>query len=320
MMRPCEVLVGNPFRILHGRSEFPVPDDCADDPPAASRLSPKDTQPPPRTQTSVKPTCSSLAPTESPAPAPAKPMLSNLPALLLASTAGIPTSGNLFSQHGLGTLLSTRDPLYTPIATVNFRRLMSKVGAIFWLRDRIEEVFIWKRGWKVTSAWMTTYVFFCQFLFLRHVQFSRVTLELTSDTQVSSRGDPPHSQHRTPCSPSSSVRRNCRLASQPARNPEPHGFRVRYYHFFSITARSEYVRSSDVADDATLPFLPYSIYQNAARTPSPCHLRRHPASPRVPFRFCTLIPNIELFPSLCEDLIWLSTGRNTSHVTADVER
>ena len=138
--------------------------DYVDVPTAANRLPPKDaqpTQPPPRTQTSVKPVHSSTISTEPTATAPAKTMLSNLPALLLASTAGIPASGNFSGQRGSGTLLSTRDPLSIPITTVNFRRFVSKVGPIFWLQDRIEEVLMWKRGWKVTTVWMAVYVFFC---------------------------------------------------------------------------------------------------------------------------------------------------------------
>ncbi|KAF9646284.1 hypothetical protein BDM02DRAFT_3100075 [Thelephora ganbajun] len=105
----------------------------------------------------------SLAPTEPTTSTPAKTMLSNLPAMLLASTVGIPTSGNFSGQRSSGILISTRDPLSIPITTANFRRFVSKVGPIFWLQDRIEEILTWKRGWKVTTVWMAVYAFLCFF-------------------------------------------------------------------------------------------------------------------------------------------------------------
>lgn len=137
--------------------------DYVDIPPVAHRISPdnaRSTQPQPRIQTSVNPAHSSTTPTE-PALSPAKTMLSNLPTMLLASTAGISTSGTFSAQRGSGTLISTRDPLSIPITTVNFRRFVAKVGPIFWLQDRIEEILTWKRGWKVTTVWMSVYAFLC---------------------------------------------------------------------------------------------------------------------------------------------------------------
>jgi len=127
--------------------------DYVDIPPVAGRLSPKyaRTNPAHSSPTSAEPT---------PA-APPKTMLSNLPAMLLASTAMFPISGNPSGQRGPGTLLTTRDPLSIPITTVNFRRFVSKVGPVFWLQDRIEEILMWKRGWKVTTVWMAAYAFFC---------------------------------------------------------------------------------------------------------------------------------------------------------------
>ena len=157
-------------RVSVGRktaSAAALPMDYVDIPPVADRLSPKyarPTQPPPRIQTSVKPADSSTSPTEPTTTSPAKMMLSNLPAMLLASTAVFPISSNLSGQRGSGTLLTTRDPLSIPITTVNFRRFVSKVGPIFWLQDRIEEILLWKRGWKVTTVWMAAYIFFCQSL------------------------------------------------------------------------------------------------------------------------------------------------------------
>ena len=59
-------------------------------------------------------------------------------------------------------LLSTRDPLSVPIMTANFRRFISKVGPVFWLQDRIEEIILWKKGWKRTTVWIAAYAFFCR--------------------------------------------------------------------------------------------------------------------------------------------------------------
>ena len=153
-----------------------APMDYVDIPSVANRLSPKDgrpTQLPLHIQTSVNPVDPSASPTEPATPAPAKTMLGNLPAMLLASTAGIPTSGNLSGQRHSGALISTRDPLSIPITTANFRRFVSKVGPIFWLQDRIEEILMWKKGSKATIAWMAVYAFFCQSLFSCQVRFSR---------------------------------------------------------------------------------------------------------------------------------------------------
>lgn len=58
-------------------------------------------------------------------------------------------------------LLSSRDPLSIPISTANFRRFVSKVGPVFWLQDRVEEIILWRRGWRVTGSWMALYAFLC---------------------------------------------------------------------------------------------------------------------------------------------------------------
>ncbi|KAG8805646.1 hypothetical protein FRC17_005407 [Serendipita sp. 399] len=62
-----------------------------------------------------------------------------------------------------GRLLSTRDSLSIPITAVNFRRFVSKSGAVFWLQDRVEEIIFWRKGWKVTVSWMAAYSFICYF-------------------------------------------------------------------------------------------------------------------------------------------------------------
>ncbi|KIO06128.1 hypothetical protein M404DRAFT_139835 [Pisolithus tinctorius Marx 270] len=70
-------------------------------------------------------------------------------------------------------LLSARDPLSLPIMTNNFRRFVAKVGPVFWLQDRIEEIILWKRGWKRTAVWLAVYGFICYYpkfiLLLPHV-------------------------------------------------------------------------------------------------------------------------------------------------------
>lgn len=147
--------------------------DYVDSPAVARRLSIDDarpTQSQPRIHT-LGPVRSLTTPTE-PTTSSAKTMLSNLPNILLASTAGIPISGNVSGQGGPGTLISTRDPLSIPTTTANFGRFVPKVGPIFWLQDRIEEIVMWKRGWKVTTVWMAIYAFLCQSPFSRQVSSS----------------------------------------------------------------------------------------------------------------------------------------------------
>ncbi|KAG5333553.1 hypothetical protein C0989_005451 [Termitomyces sp. Mn162] len=58
-------------------------------------------------------------------------------------------------------LMTNKEPLSIPITTLNFKRFVAKVGPIFWMQDRIEEVILWKRGWRVTGVWMAAYAFFC---------------------------------------------------------------------------------------------------------------------------------------------------------------
>ncbi|KAG6898707.1 hypothetical protein C0993_004956 [Termitomyces sp. T159_Od127] len=95
-----------------------------------------------------------------------------LPQMLLSST--LPTTPSSPSakdkekekekvtRKGL-QLLTTKEPLSIPITTANFKRFVAKVGPIFWMQDRIEEVILWKRGWRVTGVWMAAYAFFCYF-------------------------------------------------------------------------------------------------------------------------------------------------------------
>jgi hypothetical protein len=43
----------------------------------------------------------------------------------------------------------------------NFRRFVAKVGPVFWVQDRVEEILLWRKGWRVTGTWMAVYAFLC---------------------------------------------------------------------------------------------------------------------------------------------------------------
>ncbi|KAJ7716141.1 integral peroxisomal membrane peroxin-domain-containing protein [Mycena metata] len=97
---------------------------------------------------------------------PTKSAVNLLPQLLLSSLPSNPPPQGAANPRGkqqTNTLLSSRDPLSVPILTVNFKRFIERVGPIFWVQDRIEEIVLWKRGWKVTSVWIAAYAFFCYF-------------------------------------------------------------------------------------------------------------------------------------------------------------
>ena len=83
----------------------------------------------------------------------------NLQHFLLSSSLHLPNPPP--TPPSDGALLSTREPLSLQVTAVNFRRFVSKSGPVFWLQDRIEEVLMWKRGWKVTCIWMAIYTFLC---------------------------------------------------------------------------------------------------------------------------------------------------------------
>jgi hypothetical protein len=88
----------------------------------------------------------------------------NIPGMLLASTLQLPSNVNLPGNprnEPPSRLLSTRDALSAPTATVNFRRFISKIGPIFWLQDRVEEVLMWRKGWPLTMMWMISYALIC---------------------------------------------------------------------------------------------------------------------------------------------------------------
>lgn len=97
---------------------------------------------------------------------PTRTVFGNLPTLLLASSLQIPTNALSENPRNGSQLFSTRDPLSVPTTTVNFRRFISRVGPVFWLQDRIEEIVTWKKGWRVTVMWMIAYSLLCEMGFL----------------------------------------------------------------------------------------------------------------------------------------------------------
>ncbi|KAJ3926058.1 MAG: integral peroxisomal membrane peroxin-domain-containing protein [Lentinula lateritia] len=77
-------------------------------------------------------------------------------------------------------LLSNKDPLSIQITSVNFKRFIERVGPVFWLQDRLEEIVFWRRGWKVTGTWLAVYCFLCYIprlvFLLPHVIFIAIIL------------------------------------------------------------------------------------------------------------------------------------------------
>lgn len=116
------------------------------------------TSPPPAPHATDDPVSTSSAQGNTPT----RTVFKNLPGLLLTS---LPIPTNPFNENlrNASQLLSTRDPLSVHTTTVNFRRFVSKVGPLFWLQDRIEEIVTWKKGWKVTVMWMIAYSFLCYY-------------------------------------------------------------------------------------------------------------------------------------------------------------
>ncbi|WVW78583.1 hypothetical protein I302_100539 [Kwoniella bestiolae CBS 10118] len=82
------------------------------------------------------------------------PNLPKLPPSAATSSSG---------KKGVGVpreLSTQRESLSLPLVSNNFRRFMTRVGPIFWLQDRIEEILFWRKPiW--TWAWMITWCFIC---------------------------------------------------------------------------------------------------------------------------------------------------------------
>ncbi|KAF9458809.1 hypothetical protein BDZ94DRAFT_1312920 [Collybia nuda] len=95
---------------------------------------------------------------------PTSTTFSILPQMLLSSTLGagsFPSSAD--ETPGDGKLLTTRVGLSLPTTTNNFKRFVAKSGPIFWFQDRVEEIVMWRRGWRVTGMWMAAYAFLCYY-------------------------------------------------------------------------------------------------------------------------------------------------------------
>jgi hypothetical protein len=95
--------------------------------------------------------------------------------LLSSALPNVPAHSDPRSGTGALKLLSTRDPLSIPITTQHFRRFVSRISPVFWLQDRVEEVVMWRKGWKVTLVWMAAYAFLCKG-YLRPTPNRRLTL------------------------------------------------------------------------------------------------------------------------------------------------
>lgn len=94
----------------------------------------------------------------------------------LAALPDIPASLNngQIRKPGDESLSSARAPLSLPIMSANFRRFIGKCQFIFWLQDRAEEVFFWRKGQMYTGTFVCAYVFFCECLFTLVNSFCRL--------------------------------------------------------------------------------------------------------------------------------------------------
>jgi hypothetical protein len=116
---------------------------------------------------------------------PTSPFSMTIPNLLLSSALQFPDAGGSTSNTTTTTptaaatsnprkvhdntpvpLLTTREPLSISTTTINFKRFVAKSGPAFWFLDRVEEVVMWRKGWKVTGVWMAGYAFLCALPFL----------------------------------------------------------------------------------------------------------------------------------------------------------
>lgn len=144
-----------------------------DVPSCATRLQPShsqanDIRPAPKIRTTFphpEPDDSSSR-SSSPITSPAKNAVFNiLPSILLSSS--MPPSGPIPNPRKAQRsqppvpLLSAKDPLSIQITSVNFKRFVERVGPVFWLQDRVEEIIMWRCGWKLTTVWMAAYAFLC---------------------------------------------------------------------------------------------------------------------------------------------------------------
>jgi len=138
-------------------------------PGCATRLASKDIKKPPKLKTALPHETQSHA-KQSTAGATSS-AFNLLPQILLSSS--LPSNPNPTNEDGYNprrkkqkqpiVLISNKDPLSIQITTVNFKRFVERVGPVFWLQDRIEEVVLWKTGWKRTAMCLAVYAFLCCF-------------------------------------------------------------------------------------------------------------------------------------------------------------
>jgi hypothetical protein len=81
---------------------------------------------------------------------------------VLAQVINLPTPPEGFSSPP-STLMTLKDSLSIPITTSNFRRFVGRSNAAFWIIDRVEEILLWRRGWKYTSSFISGYLLLCFF-------------------------------------------------------------------------------------------------------------------------------------------------------------
>ena len=114
------------------------------------------TNPPKSEQSSVAPS----SPAQTPQTPTKQPF--NIPSAILSAGITMPSPSPRTTRNA-PNMLSTREALSLPAVTSHFRRFAAKSGPLWWFIDRIEEVLLWKKGWKVTAAWMAAYSFICEF-------------------------------------------------------------------------------------------------------------------------------------------------------------
>ncbi|KZT09213.1 uncharacterized protein LAESUDRAFT_742069 [Laetiporus sulphureus 93-53] len=152
----------------------------------------------------TSPTLSSHGQSGSNMLSPSKLAFTTIPQLLLISTLQVPANAPPAPRtaKGVQRLLSTRDPLSIPSTTVNFKRFVARVGPVFWLQDRLEEILMWRKGTRYTTVWMAAYGFLCYFprlvLLLPHVAVLSVMLVMHPALHAADSDDAAKSEVPTP--------------------------------------------------------------------------------------------------------------------------
>ncbi|KAF8514786.1 integral peroxisomal membrane peroxin-domain-containing protein [Gautieria morchelliformis] len=180
-------------------------------------------------------------PTSSPmSTQPSSPTRQTISNLLLSSTLHFPNPPPASHCDGV-RLLSTREPLSLQVTTANFRRFVSRSRPIFWLQDRIEEVFMWRKGGKVTLTWMVIYAFLCYFprMFLLIPHLILISILLANH---------PNGSPRTSYTSNSVTTANATAAQQPKEGT------VDWYA--NLQAIQNLMGAVSDLYDAVLPFLP----------------------------------------------------------------